>query len=102
MKNFRAEQSIYEKCHHNIIYGSLNFNIPHSPLYFRELWDIKNANIECIQKSVNNFDRTTTFKNRNCNEQCKILSETLLNVFRNFIFHKIKKFDYKLLNGLIN
>ena len=102
MKNFRAEQSIYEKCHHNIIYGSLNFNIPHPPLYFRELWDIKIANIECIQKSINNFDRTTAFKNRNCNEQCKILSETLLNVFRNFIFHKIKKFDYKLLNGLIN
>ena len=27
-KNCGVEQSLYEKCHHNIIYGTLNFNIP--------------------------------------------------------------------------
>ena len=30
-KNCGAEKSIYEKCHHNIIYGTLNFNLPLSP-----------------------------------------------------------------------
>ena len=25
-KNFEVEQSLYKKCHHNIIYGNLNFN----------------------------------------------------------------------------
>ena len=49
-KNYGVEQSLYETCHHNIIYGTLNFNIPLPPPYFREKWDYKNANIECIQK----------------------------------------------------
>ena len=94
-KNCGIEQSLYEKCHHNIIYGTLNFNIPLLPLYFTEIWDFKSANIEGIQKSINNFDWARAFQNQICNEQCRILSETLLNIFRNFIPHKIKKFDYK-------
>ena len=51
--------------------------------------------IECIQKSIYNFDWTRAFQNRNCNEKCKILSETLLNIFHNFIPGKIKKSDCK-------
>ena len=65
-KNCGAEQSLYEKCHHNIIYGTLNFNIPFPSVNIREIWDFKSANIECIQKSINNFDRV--FKMKNCNE----------------------------------
>ena len=55
----------------------------------------KRANTECIQKSINSFDWARAFYNQNCNEQCKILSETLLNIFRNYIPHKVQKFDYK-------
>ena len=55
-KNCRVEQSLYKKCHHNIICGTLDFNIPLPPPYNRELWDFKSANTECIQKSINNFD----------------------------------------------
>ena len=92
-KNCGVEQSHYEKCHHNIIYGTLNFNIPLPPPYCRELWDFKSTNTKCIQKSINNVDWARAFQNQNCKEQCKILSETLLNIFRNFITHKIKNFD---------
>ena len=94
-KNCGVEQSLYEKCRHNIIYGTLNFNILLPPPYYRELWDFKSANTECIQKSINNFDWVRAFQNQNCNEQCKILLETLLNIFRNVIPHKIKKFEYR-------
>ena len=61
-KNCGVEQSLYETCHHNIIYGTLNFIKPLPPPYFREIWDYKNANIECIQKSIYNFDWTVAFK----------------------------------------
>ena len=37
MKNHGVEQSLYETCHHNIVYGTLNFNIPLPPLYFRKI-----------------------------------------------------------------
>ena len=86
-KNRGVEQSIYGICHHNIIYGTLNFNIILPPPYYRELRDLKSANAECIQKSINNFDWARSFQNQICKEQCKILSETLLNIFRNFIPH---------------
>ena len=51
-KNFLVEQTLDETCHHNIIYRTLNFNIPLAAPYLREIWDYKNANIESIQKSI--------------------------------------------------
>ena len=44
------EQSIYDKCHHNIIYGKLNFDIPLPPPYFRKIWDYKKANTKAIKE----------------------------------------------------
>ena len=32
---------------------------------------------------------------RNANEKCKILTDILLNVYKNFIPHKTQKLDYK-------
>ena len=60
--------SLHEKCHHNIIYGTLNFNILFPPPYSRELWNFKRANIKCIQRSINNLDWPRAFQNQNCNE----------------------------------
>ena len=37
-KSCGVEQSLYETCHHNIIYATLNFNIRLPPPYFREIW----------------------------------------------------------------
>ena len=34
------------------------------------------------------------FQNRNCSKKMRN-SETLLNIFYNFIPHKVNKFDYK-------
>ena len=36
-KNCDVEQSLYETRHHCIIYVTINFNILHSPPYFREI-----------------------------------------------------------------
>ena len=47
-----VELSLYETCHYTIIYGTLKFNIPPSPPYFRQIWDYRNVNIGCIQKSI--------------------------------------------------
>ena len=35
-KTCKTAQSLYEKCHHNIICRTLNFNIPVSPTYYRD------------------------------------------------------------------
>ena len=34
-----VELSLYEKCHQNLIYGKINFNVPLPPPYICEVWD---------------------------------------------------------------
>ena len=48
--------SIYERCHHNIIYGTLNFDIPLPPPYYRDVRYYKHANTGNIQKAISKFD----------------------------------------------
>ena len=45
--------------------------------------------------SISNFDWPKTFRNKNANENCKLLTDTSMNIFRNYIPHKTKKLDYK-------
>ena len=47
-----VEQTIYNKYHHNIIYGSLNLNILLPPPYYREVWDYKNTDPVCMQRTI--------------------------------------------------
>ena len=94
-KNCGSELSIYEKCHHNIIYRTLYFDIPLPPPYYRDIWDYKPANTESIQKAILTFDWSKAFLHQNPKEKCKILTHVLLNVFKNYIPHKTQNFDHK-------
>ena len=53
--NYGIEKTIHEKCHHHIIYGTLNFNVPLPPHYHRENWDYKNT--ENTQKAISMYIR---------------------------------------------
>ena len=86
---------IYDKVHHNIIYGKLYFDLPLPPPYYRKIWDYKKTNPEVIQKGISAFNWDMVFQNKDTNEKIKILNETLLNIFNNFISNKISSFDYK-------
>ena len=50
------KQSIYDKCHHNIIFGKLKFDIPLPPPYYRKIWDYKKANTKAIQRAISVFN----------------------------------------------
>ena len=82
-----VELSLYEKCHHNLIFRKINFHIPFPPPYIREVWDCKNAKVENIQQSVSGVDWNFIFKGKTVNQKVNILNECLLNVFHNFIHH---------------
>ena len=43
-----VELLIFQKCHHNLIYGIIDFKTPLPPSYLREVWDYKNTNINHI------------------------------------------------------
>ena len=68
------EKTIHEQCHHDIIYGTLNFSVPLPPPYYREIWNHKHANTENIQKAISIFDWHKSFKNKNTNEMTRTLT----------------------------
>ena len=64
-RDHAVEQSIFEKCHHKILFGTLDLNVPPLPIYYREIWDYRNAGTESIQKEISNFDWSKAFRNKN-------------------------------------
>ena len=83
-----VELSLYEKCHHDLIYGKINFNVPLPPPYIREVWDYRNTKLENIQQSVSGIDWDFMFQEKTVSQKVNILNECLLNVFHNFIPNK--------------
>ena len=76
--------------------GSSTTNgIPLPPPYYRKIWDYKKVNTEAIQRAISAFNWNMAFQNKDIDEKTKILNETLLNIFNNFIPNKVSKFDYK-------
>ena len=92
VKNCGIELSINEKCFHNIIYGTLNFDVPLPPPYYRDAWDYKHATTESIQKAISTLNWSKAFFHRNGNEKCKTLTDILLIFFKNSIPHKTQKY----------
>ena len=90
-----VELSIFEKCHHKLIYGIINFNARLPPSYLREIWDYKNANVNHIQSAVSSVDWEFLFCGANVNKKVEILNECLKNIFHNFIPNRIIKGIYK-------
>ena len=93
--NWGIEEAIHRKCHDDIIYGSLNFDVALLLPYYKEIQDYKHAKTENIQKPISLFYWYKAFKNENTNEMNRILADTLMNIFKHFIPHKAKKFDCK-------
>ena len=90
-----VELSIFENCHHNLIYGIIDFKVPLLPPYLREVWDYKNANVNHIQSAVSSIDWDFIFHGANVNKKVDILNECLKNIFHNFIPNRIIKCNYR-------
>ena len=64
-----VELSLYEKCHHTLIYGKINFIVPLPQPYIREVWYYKNAKVENIQQSVSGIDWNFIFLGKTVNQR---------------------------------
>ena len=90
-----VDVSIFEKCHHNIIFGKTDIHVPLLPAYVREVWDYSKANAENIKKVISSFNWNKTFENLSIDAKVELLNETLLNIFRNYIPNKKIECDYR-------
>ena len=50
--------------------------------------------LKVFKKQFSNFDWPKEFRNKNASENCKLLTDTLMNISRNYIPHKSEKIDY--------
>ena len=85
---------MFEKCHHNIIFGKINIRVLLPPSYVCEVWDYSSANAKNIQKAVLNFDWEKAFGNLSVEKKVSLLNKTLLNILRNYIPNKKIIFNY--------
>ena len=83
-----VDVSIFEKCHHNIIFGKIEISVPLPPAYVREVWDYSKANAENIKKAISSFNWNKAFENLSIDAKVELLNETFLNIFRNYIPNK--------------
>ena len=90
-----VDVTIFDKCHHDIIYGKINICVPLPPAYVCEVWDYRKANVETIKKAISNFNWNKAFENLAIDEKVVLLNQTLLNIFRNYIPNKKIKCDYQ-------
>ena len=63
-----VELPTYEKCHHKLIYGKINFNVPFPLPHIREVWNYKNAKVENIQQSLCGIDWDFIFHEKTVNQ----------------------------------
>ena len=90
---FGIEKSLYaDSCHHSVVFGKMNLNVPLPPPYTREVWDYNKADKKNIQKSIKTCNWARLFINLTINERVELLSNTLTNIFRNYIPTKKVKF----------
>ena len=89
-----VDVSIFEKCHHNNIFGKINIRVPLPPHYVREVWNYSKANAENIKKAISSFNWNKVFGNLSIDAKVGLFNETLLNIFRNYIPNKKFKGEY--------
>ena len=94
------EKSVSSSCHHDIIYGKINFRIPLPPPHCRTVWDHKNADAISVQRVRENFNWQYAFERKPINEKIQVFSENLMNILSKYVPHKLLKFNYKQLPSM--
>ena len=87
--------SLYNKCHHQMVYAKVSLKVFSPPSYKREIWHYNRAQVNLIKRSIQHFDWEAAFEGRCVEDQVELSNNTLLNIFKNFIPHETKKCSHK-------
>ena len=52
VQNSGTFASLFDRCHHQIVFADVNFKVFYPPKYERKIWDYKNADLAKIQESL--------------------------------------------------
>ena len=79
----------------SFIYAKIDFKVHVPPSYKREVWHYKRAKVHLIKRSMRSFNWEGALLSIGTNDQVDVLTDTLLNISRNFIPHETIKCSYK-------
>ena len=77
--------SLHQNCHHQLIYAKINLKVFYPPSYEHEIWHYQLANVDLIQRAIEQFSWEKSFRNLNINEMVFLFNKTIKNIFSNFI-----------------
>ena len=63
ISNYGVDASVFDKCHHNIIFGKVNIRVPPSPVNIRELRNYSQPDVENTKYAVSNLNWIKAFEN---------------------------------------
>ena len=76
--------SLHSRCHHQITFVKINFQMKFPPSYERKIWDFSRANEREIVLALNAIDWDTSLQGLNVDDCVALLSEYILNIFFKF------------------
>ena len=86
--------SLHQNCHHQLIFALINLKVFYPPPYEYEIWHYQRANIDIIQRAIEQFSREKSFRNLIKLILYKyypilytntIYNKTIKNIFSNFL-----------------
>ena len=83
-----VHSSFHQNCHHRIIYAKINLKVFYPPPYEREIWYCQRANVNQIQRVMEQFSWEKWFRNLNINEMISLFNRTIKNILSNYIPHE--------------
>ena len=92
ISKYGVDASIFDKYHHNIIYGKIDILVLLPPKYVREVWNYNKGDVQDIKKSIKYFNWGKTLASFSIDSKVDLLNETLLSIFRNYIPNKKIKY----------
>ena len=78
--------SLHQNCHHQLIYAKIKLKVFYQPPHEREIWHYQRANVDLIQRAIEQFSWEKPF--RNFNEIVFLFNKTIKDIFSNFIPHE--------------
>ena len=70
--------SLHQNCHDQLIYAKINLKVFYPPPYEREIWHYQRANVDLIQRAIEQFSWEKPF--RNFNEIVFLFNKTIKDI----------------------
>ena len=85
--------SLHDKCHHFLNHAEINISITPPPAYYRRIWHYNRANENAIRTALSSFNwqHQLNSLSHSPDLQVNFFTETLMNVFTNFIPNKLQR-----------